>query len=108
MQQIIADEFGLTYYSIVFLQEEDYNEYVSIINESGDPMEYLMKWYMGDESKHTPEGQPLWGSRDTLVGEYILSPEESLHAYENKQFGYASLTLVAFDQIEDLEKQQKD
>ena len=87
---------SLEYYSIVFLQGEDYAEYNSQVNckENYTPFDYLMQWYNGDESEYDAKDKPLWGSNDKCVDELVTPYMGTFKVYENIQLDYVSLTVI--------------
>lgn len=78
------------YANIVFMQDENADEALNILNEDGPDaaIQYLAQWDFGGESEYDISSFPQRGSCDDwhTSGEYILS--------YNRRFGYIGLERI--------------
>jgi hypothetical protein len=80
------NETAQKYYEIVFLQGENAEEPLKILDDKGEDaaIKYLEQWDYGSEMEHTPEEQP-WGDGDETFekDDYVMS--------WNSRLGYIGL-----------------
>lgn len=59
----------ITYHSIVFMQGEEADEPLRLLDEQGRVAvaAYLAQWDYGRENEHSPQKDPPWGSLDNFA-----------------------------------------
>jgi len=94
-KKVKAQEEGKTYESIVFMQGEEADEVLDILEEQGEEaaMDFLMQWDMGEGGEEYDT--PPWGEADKLYekGDYVMSYNTGLPAF--------GLTRIVEGSIED-------